>query len=220
MAAGGTDHVVNAGDASWAFTVTEPTVTHGTPSTTEVVVDLTGISVFDDYIRWSDDQSLGSTFAANGAEQTLSLVDLNNANPPGRVRISIVGVGNDFTPEFEANGTIIFEASDGETLIVQIADADMTEIYQWTPTNSAEVVAFVLHVKTLADQSATLTLRGEGAEPGPVDHVVNAGDASFAFTVSEPTITKTSNHAVDAGDASALRVRGQRADRNAYLGFW
>ena len=39
-----------------------------------------------------------------------------------------------------------------------IADADMTETYAWTPTNSAEVVAFVTHVRGLSDQSATLTL--------------------------------------------------------------
>ena len=39
-----------------------------------------------------------------------------------------------------------------------IADADMTETYAWTPTNSAEVVAFVAHVRGLSDQSATLTL--------------------------------------------------------------
>ena len=41
---------------------------------------------------------------------------------------------------------------------MMIADADMSEPYQWTPTNSAEVVAFVLHVKGLTDQDATLTL--------------------------------------------------------------
>ena len=81
-----------------------------------VTVPLTGESVFDDYIRWSDDQSLGSTFAANGQEQVLSLVDLNNANPPGRVRISITGLNNDFTPAFEATGRITFTASDGETV--------------------------------------------------------------------------------------------------------
>ena len=39
-----------------------------------------------------------------------------------------------------------------------IANADMTETYAWTPTNSAEVVAFVAHVKGLTDQDATLTL--------------------------------------------------------------
>ena len=72
--------------------------------------------------------------------------------------ISIVGTNNRFTPEFEATGLITFEASDGEMLEVMIADADMTETYAWTPTNSAEVVAFVAHVRGLSDQSATLTL--------------------------------------------------------------
>ena len=47
-----------------------------------------------------------------------------------------------FTADFEASGLLTFEASDGETLEVMIADADMTETYTWTPPNSAEVVAF------------------------------------------------------------------------------
>ena len=202
-----TDHAVNAGAASWVFDIPEPTVTH-TPaagSEVSVTVDLTGISVFDDYIRWSDDQSLGSTFAANGQNQVLSLVDLNNANPPGRVRISIVGLGNDFTPAFEATGRITFTASDGQTLTVMIADADMTEIYQWTPANSAEVVAFVLHVKGLIDQSGTVTFTGEGT-PTTTDHAVDAGNVSWAFEIPEPTITHTTvapqDHAVDAGSVS------------------
>ena len=123
-----------------------------------VTVPLTGISTFTNYIRWSDNQSLGSTFDANDQEQVLTTLDLNNAGPAGQVFISIVGSDNRFTPEFEATGRIIFEASDGEILEVMIADADMSEAYTWVPSNSAEVVAFVLHVKGLADQDATLTL--------------------------------------------------------------
>ena len=147
-----TDHVVNAGNVSWVFAVPQPTVTH-TPAASgdevSVTVPLTDESVFDSYIRWSDNYSLGSLFDANGEEQILSLVDLNNANPAGQVRISITGTNNRFTPEFEATGRFTFTASDGESVTVVLANADMTEIYQWTPTNSAEVVAFVLHVKTL-----------------------------------------------------------------------
>ena len=51
------------------------------------------------------------------------------AVPSGQVFISIIGTDNRFTPAFEASGTIIFEASDGETLEVMIADADMSEPY-------------------------------------------------------------------------------------------
>ena len=39
-----------------------------------------------------------------------------------------------------------------------IANADMTEVYTWLPTNAAEVVAFVEHVRGLADCNASLTL--------------------------------------------------------------
>ena len=149
----------NAGDP--LLTINARVIPPAVP-TTSVTVPLTGESVFDDYIRWSDNYSLGSLFDANGEEQELSLVDLNNANPPGRVRISITGTNNRFTPEFEASGRFTFTASDGESVTVMLANADMTEIYQWTPANSAEVTAFVLHVKGLADQTGTITLTGEG----------------------------------------------------------
>ena len=163
------------------------------------------MSVLTTYIRWSDNYSLGSLFSADGAEQILSLVDLNSSNPAGRVVISISGINRRFTPAFEASGQIIFEASDGETLEVTIGNADMSEIYQWTPANSVEVVAFVDHIRTLTDQTATITFRGEGVA-GVTDHAVNAGDAAFAFAVPEPTVTHvpvvTNDHAVNAGDAA------------------
>ena len=141
-----------------------------------VTVPLTGISTFTNYIRWSDNVSLGSTFDANDQEQVLTTLDLNNAGPAGQVFISIVGSDNRFTPEFEATGRIIFEASDGEILEVMIADADMSEAYTWVPSNSAEVVAFVLHVKGLTDQDATLTLRGESVIDVAPAFTDNTGD--------------------------------------------
>ena len=153
----------DAGDVAWVFDLPEPTVTH-TPAASgdevSVTVPLTGESVFDDYIRWSDNYSLGSLFDANGEEQVLSLVDLNNAGPPGLVRISITGTNNRFTPEFEATGRFTFTASDGESVTVVLANADMTEIYQWTPANSAEVVAFVLHVKSLTRPDRDADING------------------------------------------------------------
>ena len=134
------------------------TTTAGMVGGQSVTVPLTGLSAFTNYIRWSDNQSLGSTFDANDAEQILTTLDLNNDGPAGQVFISIIGSNNRFTPAFEATGRIIFEASDGEILEVMIADADMSEAYTWVPTNGAEVVAFVLHIKDLTDQDATLTL--------------------------------------------------------------
>ena len=137
------------------------TVDYATTAATtgdSVTVALTGLQEFTNYIRWPDNVDIGATFAADGVAQEINFVDLNNASPAGRVSISIVGFNNRFTPEFEATGLITFEASDGEMLEVQIANADMTETYAWTPTNSAEVVAFIAHVKGLTDQDAMLTL--------------------------------------------------------------
>ena len=126
-----------------------------------VTVPLAGVSVFTNYIRWSDNQSLGSAFSADGGSQTLNLVDLNNASPSGNVVINLTTTNDRFTAAFEASGRIIFEASDGETLEVTIGNADTSEPYSWVPSNSLEVVAFVLHVKGLVDQDATLTLTDE-----------------------------------------------------------
>ena len=114
-------------------------------------------------------------FSSDGAEQTLDSLDLYFS---GQVGIAIVGLEHDFTPEFEATGRIIIEASDGETLEIQIANADMSDSYIWTPTNGAEVTAFATHIRdVLTDRTATLTLRG-GGTPTTQDHAVNGGRSS------------------------------------------
>ena len=106
----------------------------------------------------------------------------------GSVFLQLEGTNNRFTPEFESTGRIILEASDGETLEIQIADADMTEPYLWTPSNSAEVIAFANHVRGLADGDATLTLTDD---PSSTDHTVDGGDLSWGFEIPAATVTHT-----------------------------
>ena len=133
-----------------------------------VTVNLTGYSEFSTGIQWPDDVSLGPTFAANDMTQTLAFTNMRwGGGTPGRVVLAIDGDNNRFTPAFEATGRIIYESSDGETLEIMIANADMTEAYDWIPTNSAEVIAFTNHVRGLTDQTATLTLTDD--PPGPVN---------------------------------------------------
>ena len=151
-----------------------------------VTVNLTGYQEFTNYIRWPDNVVLGAAFAADGQSQTLNFADLNEDVPAGRVSLSIVGFNRRFTPEFEAAGRIIFEASDGELLEVSIADADMTETYAWVPTNSAEVIAFVLHVRGLTDGDATLTLTDEPDVPvTTTTYEVRVKATASGFTDSE-----------------------------------
>ena len=51
-----------------------------------------------------------------------------------------------------------------------------------------------------SDAGLALTIALLQGAAGPVDHVVNAGNVSWAFTVLQPTIAHTTTHSVDAGN--------------------
>ena len=128
-----------------------------------VTVNLTGYSENTAYsIIWSDNVELGPTFALDGVGQELNFLRMHFGDGggvlAGLINFSITTQNDRFTQEFEATGRIIFTASDGEKLEVMIANVDMSEPYNWTPTNSAEVIAFANHVRGLTDHNATLTL--------------------------------------------------------------
>ena len=157
-----------------------------------VTVNLTGYDGAGTFnISWDDHASLGSTFDDGGAVQTLTSVRLRDAGgSAGRVDLILLGANMRFTPAFESTGRIIFTASDGETLEVMIANADMTEPYEWTPNNAAEVIAFATHVRGLTDHDATLTLTDEDAPdppsnqlatPVPRELPVSDTDTQFAW---------------------------------------
>ena len=194
-----TDHAVDAGAVSWAFAVPQPSVTHTPAGTASVTVALTAYGSGNTGVFWDPNVDLGDTFSADGAIHALNQVVLTHSGVnAGRVYINISN-SSGFTPAFEASGRIIFEASDGETLEVRIANADMTEPYNWLPPNSAEVIAFALHVRDLTDHNATLTLT-----LASVDHAVDAGNVAWTFDLPQPSFTHTpgppglTDHAVDA----------------------
>ena len=197
------DHAVAGGDLSWGFEIPEATVTHvaATPGT----VSLTGFTSGVTFIRWSDDQLLGSDFSLDGGDQTLSDAFMwYTGGAAGQVGIYLSGVNARFTADFEATGTFTFTASDGETLEVQIADASMTEPYLWTPTNGVDVIAFANHVISLTDHDATLTLTS-GGPPATQDHAVDGGNLSWGFTIPQATVTVmraagTTDYAINGGD--------------------
>ena len=128
------------------------------------------------FVRWTGNVSIGSTFSRTGAVEQLDDLRLQKTTIgtgiAGQVSIFIVGTNSRFTDEFEATGRIIIEASDGETLEVMIANADMTETYIWIPANSTEVIAFAQHVDTLTDQNATLTLTDDPIGPPPFGSIL------------------------------------------------
>ena len=121
--------------------------------------------------------NLTSPFWNTGSQQQITQMSLEDT---GQVRILIQGHTQDFTSAFEATGRIIFGASDGEMLEVMIANADMAEPYQWTPANSAEVIAFAAHLSTFGHASGerivTLTLTDDPATAAPA-FADSTGDA-------------------------------------------
>ena len=74
-----------------------------------VTVNLTGYSDNTALVQWIDTVSLGSTFSANGVEQSLVSTRLvyNAGNLNGRVGLSLQDVNHVFTSAFVASGRII-----------------------------------------------------------------------------------------------------------------
>ena len=129
-----------------------------------------------------------------GLNQVLDSVQLQELGAiAGQFALAILTNNDRLTPEFEATGRIIVEASDGETLEVMIANADMTEPYNWLPTNSAEVITFANHVRGLTNQNATLTLTDDPLAVAP------AQPAAPALSVNSPTNITASGTAPDDG---------------------
>ena len=115
-----------------------------------VTAALTGLGTSSTNITWEDNVSLGTTFSMDGTEQELNRLRLwDTGGTAGQAHINISGANKDFTDAFEASGRIIIEASDGEMLELVGTGSDVTEPYTWTPTNSAEVIAFVTHIRGL-----------------------------------------------------------------------
>ena len=156
-----------------------------------VIIELRGYGSTSALIQWLDNKTFAGTFALSGNNQTFDVLRFfrtDSPNPPftaaGTVTLSLTGISDRFTAAFEATGRIIIEASDGETLEVMIANADMTEPYQWMPVNFADVIAFANHVATLTDTDATLTLTDDPIGPPPFGAILYTATDSDGRTVA------------------------------------
>ena len=106
---------------------------------------------------------------------------------------ALAGGGQDFTSEFENDGQLIFEASDGTILTLNGLLTDPTEPYQFAPPNDAEVRAFGAHVFDLADQAVTLTLTDEIAESEYI--LVTTTDLPQELSANQPGLNLRSRSA-------------------------
>ena len=108
--------------------------------------------------------SLGDTLSADGATELF----LGYVLLPRGINVSSANIrmahtqaenvntaGPEFSDAMETGGTITYEASNGDVLVLSMGDT--TEPYSWTPTNIAEANAFANLLNTLTDRTVIIT---------------------------------------------------------------
>ena len=145
-----------------SVTVTMPYLSHSTNS-----------------INWQSDPvttrpSIGSALSAEGDELWVTNITIRRSTAPtnrGRIILQLVDVQTESPAEssdllsdtFEAQGTIEFVASDGESVVIT-GITDMTEPYQWLPTNAVAVGNFGTHVAGLSARDITVTFNDNASQ--------------------------------------------------------
>ena len=150
----------------------------------DVNVQLTGAVVAGAIVQWPDDVSLGATFSRDGSVQELTVFRVTTA---GALHIGITAVNARFTDAFETGGRIILTSSDGMVLEVVGTGGDMTEAYDWTADNSAEVIAFANHIIGLSpgtDRDVALRLTDDPAALTVTANLSNYSRTSLTITWS------------------------------------
>lgn len=123
--------------------------------------------------------SIDPIFFADGISRDLQGVILYHNT--GRVDFRIAGGEYDLTDAFEAEGSLVFESSAGQVLVL-VGITDPSEPYSWVPSNSAEVILFVTHVVGLSDQVLTMTLNDD---PPGANVAFNTAALRFSMPVGE-----------------------------------
>ena len=186
-----------------------------------VTVNLSHYNLFNGIAQWLRDVSLGPTFSFDGTSIELKGVQLRSTGArAGQVTLDL-NTGERFTAAFESTGRLIFEASDGELLEVMIANADMQEPYNWTPANSAEVIAFAIHVESLTDHDATLLLSDAGPPDRPDAPTVTGTDSAItAVGVAPPDADPTITSYDWRIKRTSSSIWGNRLDQTSLTQTW
>ena len=106
------------------------------------------------WIVGSDQPAIPGSLMLDGIERTLSLIIIS---PDGSVELDITGNNSRFITSIEDNAEFTFTLSDG-TSATAVGITDMTEPYDWIPTNASDFQALLTHLATLSDTSITFTI--------------------------------------------------------------
>ena len=119
--------------------------------------------------------------------------DTNAGQNPGRVGLNFaIGQSGDQNADlsdlFETQGHIRVVVGN-LSITVSLAGMDTADPYQFIPSNAAEVAAFATAVAALSPGPSATIVISDQPPTTAVDHAVDAGAASFAFAVPQPTVT-------------------------------
>ena len=181
-------------------------------------------SVLTAFIQWNppntEHLALGSALSVGAAIQLFwGILIFGRANGEARVQLSDgtgaaeVVAGPDFSLQMENFGTLEFVASNGDSLtLTGIVDA--TEPYQWTPTNSAEVMAFAEILVGLTDRSLTVTLNDNVATTPPLalsdfDDIGLEVETAALLEASAPGTSINNFYADSSRGGSGVPIEGE-----------
>ena len=245
------DHTVDAGDISWSFATTQPTITHTippprtnyshtglSPSTRRwyrvSAINVNGAGLASNIVNAITDsavmavviidtqitsipQALSDTYGVG--ETIIFSVTWNGpvdviGNPQFPVNLGQSPSGGpEYADYLGGNGTAIITFR----WVVSATDEDTNGVFFYGSTDSQNrgdiIGGTIRNAGTQIDADRATLNRGtksghkvDGSLGGVIDHTVNAGDVSWSFATTQPTITHTipTDHIVNAGDVSWL----------------
>ena len=180
-----TAYAVDAGDASWTFAVVQPTIT----KRTAYAVDAGNAS-------WA--------FAISEptiTKRTAYAVDAGECHPGRSLSYSRPSRSGPLTLSTPVSASWTFAVVQ-PTITKRTAYAVDAGDASWTFVISEPGVRKNRnHVVDAGDVTWTFAVSEPTVTKG-TDYTVDAGDASWTFVISEPTVTKNTSHAVNPGDVS------------------
>ena len=175
---------VDAGDVSWAFVVSEPTVT----KRSAYAVDAGDVSWA--FVISEPTVTKRFAYAVDAGDASWAFVI---SEPTVTKRFAYAVDAGDASWAFVISEPTVTKRS---AYAVDAGDASWAFVIS-EPT----VTKNRSHLVNAGDVSWTFAVLQPTVTKG-TDYIADAGDASWAFVVSEPTVTKSTTYAVDAGDAS------------------
>lgn len=149
--------------------------------------------------------NLGNSLSSDADNRYLRFIEfLYTGGSAGRIRLRLsdsptTDTGqDDLSDQMEMSGSITFTATNGDSVTVT-GIGDASEPYQWTPSNSADVVVFANTLRGLADRTLIILFNDNFNQPPVISNLVanpmivaSGGDIALTADVTDPNMDMVS----------------------------